>query len=405
LGVVELRRVLFGFKDAPVGGKPSFLAKQFMASETGQRAGEDAVCLFGDELAAVFSIEGHLIESETASSDFSGHDLASLDGRGFLDQVHVADRPSFLSCLSDAAHDGTSKTTEFRFQKASDGDCSYLWYEITCRAMEQSEGSTRIAALCRDIERFKQREERLAAISRSALDANEAKTRFLGTMSHQLRTPLNAIIGFSEMMTIPGVIATSEEQMLEYAGIINASGKHLLGLVDEVLDMSRLESGQYRLEPNECKISDLVQSALELVQHEAEAKDVRVSVREFDQGATFRVDWRAGRQLLANLLAQQIKAAPKKGRVRLVVSPGADEIGYAVSVDETDGPDVPLAGSLVEQMAKLLGGHLSRTPGAGGVRILNLMLPATGKAGTQADNIVPLSAQQTEERKKLEKTG
>ena len=119
---------------------------------------------------------------------------------------------------------------------------------------------------------------------RRAEAANIAKSRFLATMSHELRTPLNAILGFSEVMKCELLGPMQNENYKEYAGNIHDSGRHLLQLINEILDLSRIEAGRYELHEEPVRLTDIVEDCLRLLMLRAESKGLQV-VLEFRQGA------------------------------------------------------------------------------------------------------------------------
>jgi signal transduction histidine kinase len=111
----------------------------------------------------------------------------------------------------------------------------------------------------------------LAAALVTADAANKAKSKFLSAMSHELRTPLNAVIGFSEVMLNEVFGALGHARYREYAENIRASGTHLLGLINDVLDMSRLDEGELSLAKEELKVGDLIADAVRMIMLQAEA--------------------------------------------------------------------------------------------------------------------------------------
>jgi two-component system, cell cycle sensor histidine kinase PleC len=174
---------------------------------------------------------------------------------------------------------------------------------------------------------------------RRAEAANIAKSRFLATMSHELRTPLNAILGFSEVMKseLLGPIACASYK--DYAGNIHDSGRHLLQLINEILDLSRIEAGRYELHEEPVRLCDIVEDCLRLLQLRAESKGLQVAV-EFGKGLEqIWADERAIRQVCLNLITNALKFTPRGGRITLAVSVMADG-GQMLIVKDT-GPGIP----------------------------------------------------------------
>jgi two-component system cell cycle sensor histidine kinase PleC len=172
-----------------------------------------------------------------------------------------------------------------------------------------------------------------------AEEANHAKSRFLATMSHELRTPLNAILGFSEIMRSEILGAHENPVYKEYANDIHQSGQHLLNLINEILDISRIESGRYELHETPVALATVVEDCQRLMRLRSETKGLRiVEVFEPDLRQLW-VDERAMRQICLNLLSNAIKFTPQGGMVTLAIgrTPGG---GQFLSVKDT-GPGIP----------------------------------------------------------------
>jgi two-component system, cell cycle sensor histidine kinase PleC len=174
---------------------------------------------------------------------------------------------------------------------------------------------------------------------RRAEAANIAKSRFLATMSHELRTPLNAILGFSEVMKCEFLGPMQNENYKEYAANIHESGRHLLQLINEILDLSRIEAGRYELQEEPVRLSEIVEDCLRLLHLRAESKGLQVAL-EFSKGLEqIWADERAIRQICLNLLSNALKFTPRGGRITLSVSATADG-GQMLIVKDT-GPGIP----------------------------------------------------------------
>ena len=147
--------------------------------------------------------------------------------------------------------------------------------------------------------------------------ANRAKSEFLATMSHELRTPLNAVIGFSEVIKDETFGPVGSTKYRDYATDINDSGKHLLGLINDILDLSKIESGSEELHEDKIEVPELIQSVLMLVGHRAEIGATRVQTEIADQLPPLRADERKLKQILVNLLSNAIKFSDAGGEVAL----------------------------------------------------------------------------------------
>jgi two-component system cell cycle sensor histidine kinase PleC len=174
---------------------------------------------------------------------------------------------------------------------------------------------------------------------RRAEEANLAKSRFLATMSHELRTPLNAILGFSEVMKNEVFGPHAAPSYKDYSSDIHASGQHLLTLINEILDLSRIEAGRYELNEEALRLSHVVEDARHMLNLRARAKNQ--TVREVIDDALPRLwaDERAVRQIVLNILSNAIKFTPQGGEITIKVGWTASG-GQYVSVRD-NGPGIP----------------------------------------------------------------
>jgi two-component system cell cycle sensor histidine kinase PleC len=147
-----------------------------------------------------------------------------------------------------------------------------------------------------------------------AEDANRAKSEFLANMSHELRTPLNAIIGFSEIMESGMFGELGAEKYHEYCRDIMDSGRYLLDVINDILDMSKIEAGRLRLDVEQIHLDSIVAEAMRVMSVKADEKRLEV-FSEVSPGLTMRGDRRALKQILLNLLSNAIKFTPEGGRV------------------------------------------------------------------------------------------
>ncbi len=174
---------------------------------------------------------------------------------------------------------------------------------------------------------------------RHAEQANIAKSQFLATMSHELRTPLNAIIGFSEVLKSELLGPHQVPQYKEYAGDIHGSGQHLLTLINELLDLSRIEAGKYELNEEVVSLVDIADDCRRMMELRAKSKGIELVFSVGDHLPKLWGDERAIRQVILNLLSNAIKFTPQHGKVTLVVQRSGDG-GQLVSVRD-NGPGIP----------------------------------------------------------------
>jgi two-component system, cell cycle sensor histidine kinase PleC len=174
---------------------------------------------------------------------------------------------------------------------------------------------------------------------RRAEEANLAKSRFLASMSHELRTPLNAILGFSEVMAKEVLGPIQNDTYREYARDVHDSGQHLLDLINEILDLSRIEAGRYQLNEEPLEIADVVQECCRMMELKIRAKDIRL-VQQFEPALPrLLADERALRQITLNLLSNAVKFTPSGGDIRVRVGWTAGGGQYIAIRD--NGPGIP----------------------------------------------------------------
>jgi two-component system cell cycle sensor histidine kinase PleC len=174
---------------------------------------------------------------------------------------------------------------------------------------------------------------------RRAEEANLAKSRFLATMSHELRTPLNAILGFSEVMKKEVLGPVENPTYRDYVDDIHASGQHLLNLINEILDLSRIEAGRYELYEEPVDLVGVVEECRHLVELRARNKGIAVS-EHYERGMPrLWADDRAVRQIVLNLLSNAIKFTPGSGEVTIKVG-WTSGGGQYLSIRD-NGPGIP----------------------------------------------------------------
>ena len=168
---------------------------------------------------------------------------------------------------------------------------------------------------------------------------SKAKSRFLATMSHELRTPLNAIMGFSEVMKDELFGEHATPLYRDYSRDIYESGRHLLQLINEILDLSRIEAGRYELVEERAHLGDIAQDCQRLLTLRASGKGLQVTLDVAADLPQVWIDVRAMRQICLNLLSNAIKFTPKGGNVTITVAQTPDG-GQRMSVRDT-GPGIP----------------------------------------------------------------
>lgn len=162
--------------------------------------------------------------------------------------------------------------------------------------------------------------------------ANRSMGEFMANMSHELRTPLNAIMGFSELLDSPSFGDLTEKQR-EYVRDINSSANHLLKIINDILDISKVESGKAELQEEEVDVAELIRSCIKLIEYKAEQSDVEVRTMPLSEPYRLYVDERKLKQVLINLLSNAVKFTPPGGGLEVEAAPKADG-GFTLSVSD-----------------------------------------------------------------------
>ena len=214
-----------------------------------------------------------------------------------------------------------------------------------------------------ETERREQANKELGRAKESAETANQSKSQFLAKMSHELRTPLNAVIGFAELLTERDIMQ-DENRRQDYAKDILASGRHLLSLVNDILDLSKIEARAFELKEEPVDVADLVHSACRVVSPASDKKGLELSCSASSDLPIMIADRRAIRQVLLNLLSNAIKFTPPPGRVTVTALIETDG-RIALSVADTGvgmaHEDIPRAMEPFTQIADTLSTHSGGT--------------------------------------------
>jgi cell cycle sensor histidine kinase DivJ len=341
-----------------------------------------------------------------------GTPVSRLLGHGLFDRVHVADRPAYLTALSDAARGGEARSVEFRLRRDTPrGErvqshlVDFIWVEMRCRPLEHSAqaapgSEAEVVAVMRDVTDRKIQEQALDLARTAAEQADAAKTRFLATMSHELRTPLNAIIGFSEMIVQEQALMLDAARRREYAQLINDSGQHLLAVVNGILDMSKMESGNFEISPEPFAPLAALIHCCNLLALKARENGIDLVTRIPEDLPVMTGDPRAFKQIALNLVSNAIKFTERGGTVtvcagversRLVLRVTDDGVGIAADDLKRVGDPFFQAGKTYQRRHEGTGLGLSIVKSLVGLHAGELTVQSRIDEGTTVTVALPLT--------------
>jgi cell cycle sensor histidine kinase DivJ len=322
--------------------------------------------------------------------------------RNLGDFVQPDDRRLVEDALQRAVGDGSA---EAAFRPAHDAEG---WWELSLRRMS----SIRIVGAVRDARAQRAREAELDEARVAAEQQNAGKSRFLANMSHELRTPLNAIMGFSDIMR-QRLFGPISDRYADYAELIHESGAHLLELINDVLDMSKIEADRFELAREAFDAREAVAAALRLMRGQADRAGVSLRGVLPPEPLAANADRRAIKQIAINLLSNALKFTPRGGAVTLTLQGAGEALelivadtGVGIAPDDLErlgrpfeqagDPSQRAAGSglglsLVRAFAELHGGEMciESTLGEGATVIVRM--PVLSEAPAELSK--PLAAQ------------
>ncbi|HEY3951374.1 PAS domain-containing sensor histidine kinase [Phenylobacterium sp.] len=246
--------------------------------------------------------------------------------------------------------------------------------DITALKAQEEARRVNEEELRRAVVNLERSQEQLSELARKyenekvrAEGANQAKSEFLANMSHELRTPLNAINGFSEIMVAEMYGPVGDGRYKDYARDILNSGQHLLALINDILDMSKIEAGKMNLRFEPVSIEEVAEDAIRLVRNRAEAAGLELRL-DFSDLPEVEADYRAVKQVLLNLLSNAIKFTPRGGTITIGAERREDPLGERVRVIVQDtGIGIPpedLA-RLAKPFEQIEGQHTKTQQGTG----------------------------------------
>jgi PAS domain S-box-containing protein len=256
-----------------------------------------------------------------------------------------------------------------------------FWNEVNISPLHDERGRLiHFVGILQDVTNRIRTEENLREAKDQAEVANRAKSEFLANVSHELRTPLNAILGFSEIMQLGMFGPLGAPQYHAYAKDVHDSGQLLLDIINDILDLSKIEAGRMELFPEAVEARDIFESCLRLVAGRAQANSVTLHADLPAELPKLRVDPRAVRQMLTNLLTNAVKFTPKGGRVLLSARADGDQVELAVA-DTGIGIAAKDIAKVLEPFGQADNPHSRRQQGTGlGLPIVKALVEQSGGA-------------------------
>jgi PAS domain S-box-containing protein len=346
-----------------------------------------------------------------ASRSVLGYEPEELVGRGYSWGIHPEDEALVRDAVGAfMAGSGDTATYEYRTRRQ---DGTYVWVESRMRRLSSPGAGApgEFQSATRDISERKRADAETERAQEEAERANRAKSEFVSRMSHELRTPLNAIIGFSQVLALHPLSVRQHEEVEH----ILKAGKHLLELINDVLDISRIEAGGLEPSPELVPVAETVREALALVAPLAAQRDVRISAgMRLGDDRHVNADRRLLAQVLLNLLSNAIKynreggrvdvslSTTENGRIRMLVAdtgPGIEpelltrvfEPFDRLGAEYTDIPGSGLGLTLSKALVEAMGGSIAVQSTLGRGSTFTVELEAA-QAPDRAAEVTPLSA-------------
>ncbi len=302
-------------------------------AEAALRKSESEYRMLADEASDVIlrvNASGCCTFASPACKSTLGYSPQEITGKAILRFVEPSDHAALNYVYQNALKGTEAQRVTFH------GAHKYghtVWLEAGVRAIMDEAGKlSELIIVARDITERRQYEEGLRHARERAEAANLTKSKFLANMSHELRTPLNAVIGFSDIMREEMFGPVGSDQYSEYVQLIHESGQYLLELINDILDMSKIEAGKYELFLEDIDLSGMIESCLRIVETRARTNGVTLEWSTEDGLPDVPADERALKQIFLNLLSNAIKFSEDGGKVSVT----AKTLGESVFVRVND---------------------------------------------------------------------
>ena len=260
-------------------------------------------------------IDGRYISINRAYANLCGYEPEELIGRPWQQTVYSEDIPDLIAAYQQMLQTGKVEAEARGIRK----DGSIFYKQVTMVTAHDKQGNiTGHHCFMKDISDRKYAEAQLRQTNEQLARATRLKDEFLANMSHELRTPLNAILGMSEGLQ-ESVFGSINERQVKAIATIERSGRHLLELINDILDLSKIESGKLELQISDVPVRSLCDASLGFIRQMALQKNIHLGTRIPDNLGSIQADDRRLRQVLINLLSNAVKFTPEGGSVTLEV--------------------------------------------------------------------------------------
>ncbi|HET6159049.1 MAG TPA: HAMP domain-containing sensor histidine kinase [Dongiaceae bacterium] len=328
---------------------------------------------------------GAFIHVNDAAAALLGLPAADLNGRSVLE--FYVEPEKRLSLLRDIDRGAGNAESELELRRA---DGRQIWVKVAASRFFHR-GAPSVIAIIHDITEHKQRARQLADLTsnlatgetqtrqRAAEAANHAKSVFLAHMSHELRSPLNAILGFSEVIRGLHFGRGVVEKYAEYGGYIHQAGTHLLALIDDILDLAKVEAGKLELQPSVFDLGELLDECTRMMRPMVDRRGLALHVAGAEAGLVLTADRRRTKQMIVNLLSNAIKFTHPGGKVELAAHRMPDQaIGIAIA-DTGIGMSKDQVALALEPFGRVEGSGINDPTGTGlGLPIVKNLVEAHG---------------------------
>ena len=303
--------------------------KLLVQESTSSREELDRYFMLSVDMLCILGFDGYFKRLNPAWEKTLGYSIDELLKIPRMDLVHPEDRAATINEIRSLRAGRNTIWFENRYRRK---DGTYIWLSWSATAVPDKQ---QMYAVARDVTALKSTEAALRSAKEEAERSSKFKDQFLSTMSHELRTPLNAVVGFSELL-MDDKHGTLTERQQRYVKHIRTGGFHLLKLINDILDLSKIEAGRLQLSTLTLDVAECFKDVVETLCPLAENK--KLTIRRGETDLTVTADETRFKQVLMNLLGNAIKFTPEKGLIQI----DAHAQGDFVRIDVRDsGPGIP----------------------------------------------------------------